>query len=92
MNNEKMLVRGLLRMGAVVTSGWFIAFIILPAIRPEYQPAPEISMLTGTIFTGLAGVLTALGIKARRPRDDSGRDPSNHDNDTESGGDRDAEP
>ncbi len=88
-DNERMVVRVLAGMAAVVTLGWFITFVILPAVRPpEYRPAPEVSMLTGTIFTGLAGTLTALAIKARRPRDDDegGRNPPNDtDDDTESG-------
>ncbi|WP_410877343.1 hypothetical protein [Nocardia sp. A7] len=72
MNDEKLLVKALAFMACTVTTGWFIAFIILPAVRPpEYQPAPEITMLMGTVFTGLAGSLAAAYYKARNPKDDS---------------------
>jgi len=82
--DEKVLVKVLAFMAVTVTVGWFVAFIILPAVRsPEYQPAPEITMLMGTVFTGLAGSLGAAYYKARNPKD-----PKNDtDDDTESGGD-----
>ena len=94
------MVRVLAFMAIAVTVGWFIALIIMPAIRsPEYRPAPEITTLLGTVFTGLAGSLGVAAYKARkagddRPRDDedtttgSGRRPAD-DNDTGSGDDHD---
>lgn len=80
--DEKVLVKVLAFMACTVTAGWFIAFIIMPAIKsPEYRPAPEITMLMGTVFTGLAGSLGAAYYKARNPKDDP-----NH-TETESGDD-----
>ena len=68
--DEKVLVKVLAFMACTVTVGWFVAFIILPAVRsPEYRPAPEITMLMGTVFTGLAGSLGAAYYKARNPKD-----------------------
>lgn len=84
---EKLLVKVLAFMACTVTAGWFIAFIVMPAIRgPEYQPAPEITMLLGSVFTGLSGFLATAYYKARNPRDDS-----HNKTETESGDDCDAE-
>lgn len=95
--DERLLVRVIAFMAVVVTVGWFLAFIVLPAVRgPEYQPAPEITALMGTIFTALAGSLGVAYFKARnptsatrKPRDRADRDDDN--DETESGGERDAD-
>lgn len=71
MVDEGLLVKTLAFMAATVTVGWFIALIIVPAFRgPDYRPAPEITALMATIFTGLAGSFGWAYIKAKHPRDD----------------------
>lgn len=70
MDGNGLLVKVLAFIAVVISVGWFVSFIAVPAFRPDYQPQPEVTVAMTAIITAIAGLLGGTYFKARRAADE----------------------
>lgn len=63
---DAILVRVFAGIASVITTGWFVVFVILPIFRPDYQPPNEVTVAMTAVITAIAGLLGGAYFKARR--------------------------
>ncbi len=67
-----LLVKVFAFISVVITIGWLVAFVLMPAIRDQtYQARPEVAVSMTAVITSIAGLLGTAYFKAKRPRDAS---------------------
>jgi membrane associated rhomboid family serine protease len=76
-----LLVRVLAFIAVVISVGWFISFVVVPVLKQDYQPPPEVTVAMTAIITAIAGLLGGAYYKARRAlrKDEDGPDGDGND-------------
>lgn len=81
MDENGFLVKVLAFIAVVITAGWFLSFVVMPAFRQDYQPQPEVTVAMTAIITAIAGLLGGAYYKARRAKDEDKDGPDGDGND-----------
>ncbi|MFI6215623.1 hypothetical protein ACIBCD_26830 [Nocardia brasiliensis] len=76
-----LLVKALAFIAVVISVGWLLSFVIVPAFNPDFQPQPEVTVAMTAIITAIAGLLTSVYFKSKRPRDEDKDGPDGDGND-----------
>ena len=61
-----LLVKVFAFVAIVITLGWFISFVVVPAFNPEFKPPPEVTVAMTAVITAIAGLLGGAYYKARK--------------------------
>ncbi|MFD3431168.1 hypothetical protein [Nocardia fluminea] len=74
MDENGLLVKVMAFIAVVISVGWFISFVVVPAINENYQPPPEVTVAMTAVITAIAGLLGGVYYKARRAGDQDDKD------------------
>ena len=67
---DAILAKVLAGIAIAITAGWLISFIVMPIIRADFQPPPEVTVALTAVITAIAGLLGGAYYKARRALDE----------------------
>lgn len=72
MDENGLLVKVLAFVAVTISVGWFLSFIVVPVLKPDYQPQPEVTVAMTAVISAIAGLLGTAYYKARRASDEEG--------------------